>query len=92
MDLRAGGSRRATVMLPCDDGGLAPGASRRHHLSAAGNTLVRMNYGAIAVPLEARGIGVITEDLRWAEHRARVRLDANYSRGRVMKGYRARAV
>jgi HAD superfamily hydrolase (TIGR01549 family) len=47
----------------------------------AGNTLLRMNYGAIAQELEARGISVDAEDLRAAEHRARVRLDADLTAG-----------
>jgi putative hydrolase of the HAD superfamily len=41
----------------------------------AGNTLLHMNYGAIAAALAARGIAVTRRALEDAEHRARVRLD-----------------
>jgi putative hydrolase of the HAD superfamily len=43
----------------------------------AGNTLLHMNYAVIALELQARGVAVTAEDLRRAEHRARVRLDAD---------------
>jgi putative hydrolase of the HAD superfamily len=41
----------------------------------AGNTLIRMDYTAIAGALAARGVSVTPEALERAEHRARVRLD-----------------
>lgn len=41
----------------------------------AGNTLLRMNYGAIAGELERHGIAVTADALEHAERRARVRLD-----------------
>jgi putative hydrolase of the HAD superfamily len=41
----------------------------------AGNTLLRMNYPAIAAELAARGIRVTPEHVQRAEWRARVRLD-----------------
>jgi putative hydrolase of the HAD superfamily len=42
----------------------------------AGNTLVRIDYGAVAAALEGRGVTVSADDLMRAEWRARVRLDA----------------
>ena len=41
----------------------------------AGNTLIRMNYAAIAAELARRGVAVTPEQVRHAEWRARVRLD-----------------
>ncbi len=41
----------------------------------AGNTLLRMDYAAIAAELARHGVAVAPEDLRRAEWRARVRLD-----------------
>jgi putative hydrolase of the HAD superfamily len=42
----------------------------------AGNTLVRMNYAAVARELATRGVRTTPEDVQRAEWRARVRLDA----------------
>src|SRR5207253_2735524 len=41
----------------------------------AGNTLVRMNYAAIAVELAAHGVRATPDEVQGAEWRARVRLD-----------------
>ena len=41
----------------------------------AGNTLVRMNYAAIAVELAAHGVRATPDEVQRAEWRARVRLD-----------------
>jgi HAD superfamily hydrolase (TIGR01549 family) len=43
----------------------------------AGNTLIRMDYDAMAAALAARGAAVSPESLERAEWRARVRLDAD---------------
>src|SRR5205807_10511048 len=43
----------------------------------AGNTLVRIDYAAIAGALAARGVRTTSEDLMRAEWKARVRLDAD---------------
>lgn len=43
----------------------------------AGNTLVRIDYSAIATALGARGVSATADDLMRAEWRARVRLDAD---------------
>jgi putative hydrolase of the HAD superfamily len=43
----------------------------------AGNTLVRIDYAAIAAALAARGVSVTADDVMRAEWRARVRLDAD---------------
>jgi len=43
----------------------------------AGNTLVRIDYAAIAAALAARGVSTTPDDLMRAEWRARVRLDAD---------------
>lgn len=52
----------------------------------AGNTLMRMNYAAIAVHLEGRGHAVSLEAIEEAELRARVRLDADLARGGSTEG------
>ena len=43
----------------------------------AGNTLVRIDYAAVAAALAARGVRTTADDLMRAEWRARVRLDAD---------------
>jgi HAD superfamily hydrolase (TIGR01509 family) len=52
----------------------------------AGNTLVRMNYRAIAGHLEGRGHAVLVDAIEEAELRARVRLDADLARGVSTEG------
>jgi len=52
----------------------------------AGNTLLRMNYPAIAAHLEGRGHAVSVEAIEEAELRARVRLDADLARGASTEG------
>jgi FMN phosphatase YigB (HAD superfamily) len=52
----------------------------------AGNTLMRMNYAAIAGHLEGRGHSVPVETIEDAELRARVRLDADLARGVSSEG------
>jgi FMN phosphatase YigB (HAD superfamily) len=47
----------------------------------AGNTILRMNYGAIAAQLGRHGVAVEVEAVQRAEWRARVRLDADLARG-----------
>ena len=47
----------------------------------AGNTLIRMDYAAIAVHLRGRGHDVDADRVRDAEIRARVRLDAHFAPG-----------
>jgi putative hydrolase of the HAD superfamily len=49
---------------------------RRAIFFDAGNTLIRMDYGAIAAALGAHGVAARAEDVQRAEWRARVRLDA----------------
>ena len=50
----------------------------------AGNTLIRIDYAAIAAALAAHGVRVTSETLMRAEWRARVRLDDNiFSAGEV---------
>jgi len=64
-----------------------PGPSRpRAVLFDAGNTLLRMNYPAIAGHLEGRGHAVSVEAIEVAELRARVRLDADLARGVSTEG------
>jgi putative hydrolase of the HAD superfamily len=48
----------------------------------AGNTLLRINYGAIAAQLTALGMAVTVQALQRAEWRARVRLDTELFAGR----------
>jgi putative hydrolase of the HAD superfamily len=43
----------------------------------AGNTLIRIDYGAIAAALGARGVSATPDELMRAEWKARVRLDAD---------------
>jgi len=52
----------------------------------AGNTLLRMNYPAIAGHLEGRGHAVSVAAIEEAELRARVRLDADLGRGASTEG------
>ena len=52
----------------------------------AGNTLMRMNYRAIAGHLEGRGHAVPVDAIEEAELRARVRLDADLARGVSTEG------
>lgn len=52
-------------------------APLRALLFDAGNTLVRIDYAAIAAALAARGVRVSAEEVMRAEWRARVRLDAD---------------
>jgi putative hydrolase of the HAD superfamily len=52
----------------------------------AGNTLLRMNYAAIAGHLEGRGHAVSVETIEDAELRARVRLDTDLARGVSTEG------
>jgi putative hydrolase of the HAD superfamily len=47
----------------------------------AGNTLIHMDYGAIASELARRGVQADAADVQRAEWRARVRLDASFGRG-----------
>ena len=51
--------------------------SVRAVLFDAGNTLLRMNYAAIAEHLATRGVTATAEQIQHAEWRARVRLDAD---------------
>jgi len=52
----------------------------------AGNTLLRMNYPAIAEHLAGRGHTAAPEAIEEAELRARVRLDADLARGASTEG------
>ena len=52
----------------------------------AGNTLMRLNYAAIARHLEGRGHAFSVEAIEEAELRARVRLDADLARGVSTEG------
>ena len=63
----------------------APGRPRAVFFDA-GNTLLRMNYPAIAGHLEGRGHAVSVEAIEEAELRARVRLDADLARGASTEG------
>jgi HAD superfamily hydrolase (TIGR01509 family) len=63
----------------------APGRFRAV-LFDAGNTLLRMNYPAIAGHLEGRGHAVSVGAIEEAELRARVRLDADLARGASTEG------
>ena len=47
----------------------------------AGNTLIRMDYAAIAAALAAQGVRASVDDVQRAEWRARVRLDASFRPG-----------
>src|SRR3989442_14976669 len=47
----------------------------------AGNTLLRMNYEVLAEQIAGRGITVTPAEVRLAEWRARVRLDATLAPG-----------
>jgi hypothetical protein len=63
-------------------GRAAEGSPRRRlrlALLDAGNTLVRMDYDVVAQRLRAHGADVTADDLRRAEVRARVRLDACFA-------------
>jgi putative hydrolase of the HAD superfamily len=65
----------------------APARSRtRAVLFDAGNTLLRMNYPAIARHLASRGHAVTAQAVEEAELRARVRLDADLARGVSTEG------
>lgn len=65
----------------------APARSQtRAVLFDAGNTLLRMNYPAIARHLASRGHAVTVEAVEEAELRARVRLDAELARGVSTEG------
>jgi len=64
---------------------LVPGRLRAV-LFDAGNTLVRMNYGAITGHLQERGHAVLVDAVEEAEIRARVRLDADLARGVSTEG------
>jgi len=64
---------------------LVPGRLRAV-LFDAGNTLVRMNYGAIAGHLQERGHAVLVDAVEEAELHARVRLDADLARGASTEG------
>jgi len=66
----------------------APGRPRAV-LFDAGNTLLRMNYPAIAGHLEGRGHAISVAAIEEAELRARVRLDADLARGASTEGRRA---
>jgi putative hydrolase of the HAD superfamily len=52
----------------------------------AGNTLLRMNYAAIAARLAAEGVRVDAAEVQRAEWRARVRLDADLAREAGTRG------
>lgn len=67
---------------------MTPPASGRPRavLFDAGNTLLRMNYPAIAGHLEGRGHAVSVEAIEDSELRARVRLDASLARGASTEG------
>ena len=56
----------------------------------AGNTLLRMNYGDIAVALGRLGVVTTPEALQRAEWRARVRLDRDSSLTRAPRSVRRR--
>src|SRR5207245_11371035 len=56
----------------------------------AGNTLLRMNYPAIAGHLGSRGHSAAPEAIEEAELRARVRLDADLARGVSTEGRAAK--
>jgi len=62
---------------------VAPVASRpvRMILFDAGNTLLRMNYEAVAEQIRHHGVPVTPDEVRVAEWRARVRLDATLAPG-----------
>src|SRR2546429_2729994 len=63
--------------LPRHRGGfrVPAGAVIRAVFFDAGNTLVRMNYAAIAAELAAHGVRATPDEVQRAEWRARVRLD-----------------
>ena len=66
---------------------VAPARSRtRAVLFDAGNTLLRMNYPAIARHLASRGHAVTAQAVEEAELHARVRLDADLARGVSTEG------
>ena len=52
----------------------------------AGNTLLQMNYAAIADELRRHGIGVTPEAIARSEYRARVRLDPHLAPGASTEG------
>ena len=60
--------------------------STRALLFDAGNTLLRMNYPAIALHLRGRGHAAEVEAIEEAELHARVRLDADLARGVSTEG------
>src|SRR6266568_5070703 len=65
----------------------APARGRvRAVLFDAGNTLLRMNYAAIAGHLVSRGHAIPVEAIEESELRARVRLDAGLARGISTEG------
>ncbi len=65
----------------------APARGRvRAVLFDAGNTLLRMNYAAIAGHLVSRGHAIPVEAIEESEMRARVRLDAGLARGVSTEG------
>lgn len=47
----------------------------------AGNTLIHMDYGAIAAALGREGVAATVDQVRDAERRARIRLDASFAPG-----------
>src|SRR5438132_11565632 len=52
----------------------------------AGNTLLRMNYEVLAEQISGRGAPVTPAEVRLAEWRARVRLDATLAPGTSTEG------
>ena len=56
---------------------MAPRPPLRAIFFDAGNTLIRIDYAAIATALAARGVSRTPDELMRAEWRARVRLDAD---------------
>lgn len=62
------------------------GSRPRAVLFDAGNTLLRMNYPAIARHLASRGHRMPAEEIEEAELRARVRLDTDLARGVSTEG------
>jgi len=75
----------ATIIMAAGMPPMASTPSRTQPLRAllfdAGNTLLQMNYAAIAGHLESRGHVVTAQAVEDAEHRARVRLDEDLATG-----------
>lgn len=80
MDLPCSTAMRG-VTARCILGLMSSPRSPRTIFFDAGNTLLRMNYAAIAAALARHGVRVTPTDIERAEWRARVRLDADLFAG-----------